>query len=115
MTPRVSHVEWLVGDLERSVMFLESLFGWRFEHYSTHYRLYQPEQGVAVGLLETADRQPGISPMVHVQVADLDATLDRARRLGARVVAERTAVPGHGWYAQFEDRDGNRIGLFEAG
>lgn len=114
MTPRVSHVEWRVADLERSAAFLEALFGWRFERYSTHYRLYQPEQGVAVGLLETADRQPGLSPMVHIQVTDLDATLDRARALGARVVVVRTAVPGHGWYAQFEDGDGNRIGLFEA-
>jgi predicted enzyme related to lactoylglutathione lyase len=97
------------------VAFLEELFGWRFERYSTHYRLYQPAQGVAVGLLETAERQPGLSPMVHVRVADLDATLDLARMLGALVVVERTAVPGHGWYAQFEDPDGNRIGLFEAG
>lgn len=114
MTPRVSHVEWLVSDLERSVAFLENLFGWRFEHYSTHYRLYRPERGVAVGLLETADRQPGHSPMVHVKVADLDALLDRARALGARVVVERTGVPGHGWYAQLLDHDDNLIGLFEA-
>jgi uncharacterized protein len=115
MTPYVSHIEWQVSDLERSVAFLEDLFGWRFERYSTHYRLYQPEQGVAVGLLETADRQLGLSPMVHIRVAGLDSMLDHARALGARVVVARTAVPGHGWYAQFEDHDGNLIGLFEAG
>lgn len=113
--PHVSHVEWRVADLARAVAFLEQLFGWRFERYSTHYSLYQPKQGVAVGLLETADRQPGLSPMVHIRVDDLDALLARARDLGARVVVERTAVPGHGWYAQFEDHDGNLIGLFESG
>lgn len=120
MRPHVSHVEWRVGDLARAVAFLEALFDWRFERYSTHYSLYQPEQGVAVGLLETADRRPGPSPMfhspmVHIRVADLDAMLIRARDLGARVVVERTTVPGYGWYAQFEDHDGNLIGLFEAG
>ncbi|MDX1605667.1 MAG: VOC family protein [Candidatus Competibacterales bacterium] len=114
MTPRVSHVEWRVADLDRSVAFLEELFGWRFEVYSTHYRLYQPEQGVAVGLLETAERRPGLSPMVHIQVEAIDPLLDRARALGALVVVGRTAVPGHGWYAQFEDSDGNLIGVFEA-
>lgn len=113
MTPHISHIEWLVSHLDRSTEFLHALFGWQFAVYSTHYRLYQPEQGVAVGLLETEHRRPGDSPMVHVQVADLDAVLRQAQTLGARVVAERTAVPGHGWYAQFEDHDGNRIGLFE--
>ena len=115
MTARVSHVEWRVADLGRSVAFLEDLFGWRFEVYSTHYRLYQPEQGVAVGLLETAERRPGLSPMVHIRVGALDPVVARARALGAPVVVERTAVPGHGWYAQFEDPDGNLIGVFEAG
>ena len=115
MIPRVSHVEWLVSDLERSVAFLHDLFGWHFEFYSTHYRLYQPEHGVAVGLLETEQPQPGGSPMVHVHVDDLDRVLKHAQRLGARVVTERTAVPGHGWYAQLTDHDGNQIGLFEAG
>ncbi len=107
-------MEWLVSDLERSVSFLHDLFGWHFEFYSTHYRLYQPEQGVAVGLLETEQPQPGCSPMVHVHVGNLDVLLRRAQALGAQVIVERTAVPGHGWYAQFTDHDGNRIGLFEA-
>ncbi len=113
MTPYISHVEWLVSCLDRSTAFFHALFGWQFAVYSTHYRLYQPKQGVAVGLLETEVRRPGDSPMVHVHVADLDAVLQQAQTLGAKIVAQRTAVPGHGWYAQFEDYDGNRIGLFE--
>lgn len=115
MTPRISHVEWLVSDLERGVNFYETLFGWRFETYSTHYRLYQPTQGVAVGLLETNQCQPGRSPMVHVQIDDLAACLALAQTLGGRVVTPPTAVPGHGHYAQLHDPDGNLLGLFEAG
>ncbi len=115
MAPRVSHVEWRVSDLARSVAFFEGLFGWRFTTYSTHYRLYQPAAGVAVGLLESADCRPGGSPMVHVQVADLAASLRRAETLGAVTVTPPTAVPGHGRYAQVEDPDGNLLGLFEAG
>lgn len=114
MTPRISHVEWLVSDLTRSVAFFESLFGWHFTVYSTHYRLYQPNQGVAVGLLETDQRRPGRSPMVHIQVRDLSASLERAQALEARIVTPPTNVPGHGRYAQLSDLDGNLFGLFEA-
>lgn len=113
-TPFVSHVEWTVTDLDRAAAFLEGLFGWRFQVFSRHYRLYTPAQGVCVGLMAAAEVRPGRSPMVHVQVADLDAALARAGALGGRVLTGRTEIPDYGWYAQVLDPDGNIVGLFQA-
>lgn len=114
--PFVSHVEWLVTDLDRSVAFFSALFSWTFEVYSTHYRVYMPKQGsgVVVGLMEVAEVKPSNSPMVHIQVDAIAAYLQRATELGAEISTPRTEVPGHGWYAQLLDPDGNIIGLFEA-
>ncbi|MFO1351326.1 MAG: VOC family protein [Gammaproteobacteria bacterium] len=112
--PHVSHVEWRVTDLDRSIAFFEALFGWRFARHSTHYRIAFPDQGPAVGLLETREVRPSDSTLIHIRVDDLDAYLRRARGLGAPLATPRTAVPGHGWYAQVVDPDGNIVGLFEA-
>lgn len=112
--PFVSHVEWLVTDLSRSVQFLQDLFGWQFEYYSTHYRLYAPTSGIAVGLLEVKAVQPSQAVLIHVQVNDLAEFLAKAQQLGADIVTPTTVVPGHGRYAQVTDPDGHWIGLFEA-
>ncbi len=109
----MSHVEWVVTDLDRAVAFLSGLFGWRFQVFSRHYRLYTPERGVCVGLMEAADVSPGYSPMVYVQVADLDATLARAEALGGRIRTARVEIADYGEYAQVLDPDGNLIGLFQ--
>lgn len=112
--PSISHVEWLVTDLTRSVAFLQGLFGWEFTVYSRHYRLYTPAQGTAVGLLEVAQVVPSQATLVHVQVQNLAQSLQTAVTLGAKIATPPTVVPGHGRYAQVTDPDGNLIGLFEA-
>lgn len=112
--PHVSHVEWCVTDLARSEAFLTGLFGWRFAIHSRHYRLYVPPQGTCVGLLEVAKVRPCRSTLIHIQVDNVDAYLAHACQLGGSVDTPRTEIPGHGWYAQVLDPDGNVVGLFQA-
>ncbi len=114
MVPRVSHVEWLVTDLERAEAFLGALFGWRFEPFGSRYRLYTPPGGTCVGLMQVARATPAGSPLVHVEVEDIDDALARGEALGAPLLTPRTEIPGYGWYAQLGDPDGNMVGLFQA-
>lgn len=113
--PHISHVEWLVTDLTRSVTFLHGLFGWQFHYHSTHYRLYTPDnqQAAAVGLLQVATVEPSTGVMVHVQIPDLEQSIATALQLGAKLITAPTHVAGHGRYAQVSDPDGHLIGLFE--
>jgi predicted enzyme related to lactoylglutathione lyase len=37
----------------------------------------------------------------------------RAERLGAKVLMEKTPVPGMGWFAQLNDPEGNLIAVWE--
>lgn len=112
--PRVSHVEWCCRDLERARVFLEGLFGWRFEPYGVHYLLYTPAEGACVGLLQRDSVEPGQSPLAFIEVVDINATLSVAVDLGGHVLEGRTEIPGYGCYAKLTDPDGNIVGLFEA-
>lgn len=114
MIPHVSHVEWHVSDVDRSATFFSELFGWRFERFSRHYRLYAPANGVRVGLMEVSEVPRCEAAQAHVQVGNIDTCLKRAGRLGGREVTPRTEIPDYGWYAHIADPDGNLVGLFQA-
>jgi predicted enzyme related to lactoylglutathione lyase len=111
--PVVSHIEWIVTDLDCSVAFLTDLFGWQFTVFSEHYRLYTPESGPRVGLMEVAAGEPCDANLAYVTVDDIERYLQRAEQLGGRIVTGRSEIPNYGWYAQVADPDGNRIGLFQ--
>ena len=51
--------------------------------------------------------------IVYLSVDDLRPVLDRAEREGGDTLVARTALPeGMGYYAQFRDCEGNRVGLW---
>ena len=50
---------------------------------------------------------------VYLSVGDLSVVLDRLDKLDAQTVVPRTALPeGMGFFAQFRDCEGNRVGLW---
>jgi hypothetical protein len=49
----------------------------------------------------------------YVGVEDLDETLARAEKLGARRIMEPTPIGEAGMCAMLADLDGNMVGLFE--
>jgi predicted enzyme related to lactoylglutathione lyase len=67
--------------------------------------------GLGVGI----GQEPGggVRATVFVQVPDLQATLDKAKALGGKVVVEPTEIPGVVTFAQFADPDGNVVGLIK--
>ena len=70
------------------------------------------------GQLPIADLQaapPGAPPawMPHVVVEKLELTRDKAKRLGAQILAAEVPVPGMGRLAVVQDPFGAALGLFE--
>lgn len=65
-------------------------------------------------------RHPKCSPsadgsIVYLSVVDLAIVLERLQGLGAETIVPRTALPeGMGYFAQFRDSEGNRVGLWSA-
>ena len=54
------------------------------------------------------------SPVVTVDVDDIDAALEKIGALGGSTVLPRQEVGGMGWAAYFKDTEGNVVGLWQS-
>ena len=65
-------------------------------------------------LIKLDDCEPSVQgSIVYLSVDDLRPVLDRAQREGGDTLVTRTALPpGMGFFAQFRDCEGNRVGLW---
>ena len=50
--------------------------------------------------------------VVYFDTDDIDATIAEARLLGGEA-AEKTPIPGVGWFARCKDTEGNTFSLFQ--
>ena len=113
----VVRFEIMGGDGEAMGRFYGELFGWRFETVESSgggYRLAQTD--AARGIDGGIGSFPGVPSYVtvYVEVQDLDASVERARALGATVVAPPREVAPGTRTAVFTDPDGHLVGMIAA-
>lgn len=120
----VVHFEIPADDQERARSFYKDIFGWRID----------PMPDMAYSMVITtpmdeatgAPTQPGAinggmmaregeitSPVITVDVEDIDATLKTVGERGGSVVMPKNEIPGMGYFAYFKDSEGNILGLWE--
>jgi len=76
------------------------------------------EEGVGGALVKRDHHDPcNNGALVYLNVdGQLDATLERAGKLNAKVLVPRTEIPGSGaFYACVQDTEGNHVGLHSRG
>jgi uncharacterized protein len=115
---RVVRFEIPANEPEKLTQFYGDLFGWTFNR--------APIPGVEYWLCDTGSQGPGINGAVmrrqhrqqpwmnYVDVASIDAAIDKATMLGAKVALPKRPVPGVGAVAAIIDPQGNVCGLWEA-
>ncbi len=122
---RVVHFEIPADDVDRAKAFYGSVFGWGLDDYEmasgtytivrtvpTDERQMPTEPGaINGGLMRRSPEAP--HPILTIQVDAIDDALERIEAGGGRVVTPRTEVPDIGWFAYFEDPEGNTLGLWE--
>ena len=112
----IVHVEFPAADPKEAAGFYTELFGWKHEEYQGGYWMFDSGNGTgggynpigASGLFEV---KPG-EVLVYVETDDVEESLAKAESLGAKTIAPKTAIPGMGWYAVFQDPTGNKVGLY---
>ncbi len=115
MAQAVIHFEISAANREKATEFYSKLFDWKTSAASGFdYSLVEAAGNNSIGG-GIGPVQPGQKPFVtfYVGVDDLQATLDKAEKLGARTVLPPTPIPGIGACALFADPDGIIIGLFK--
>ena len=123
MAGGVIHFEIPADDENRAREFYSSAFGWKISA--------MPELSYAV-LMTTPTDETGMptvpgsinggmfrregeltSPLITVDVEDIDAALEKISNLGGSTVQAKQAVADMGWAAYFRDPEGNILGLWQ--
>src|SRR5581483_9399636 len=95
--------------------FYEHVFGWTTVDAGPEYggyRLFQLGETRAAGLMGFAESPPHWRP--YIGVADVDATVEKAKELGADVPLEPMDVPLVGRLAVLNDPQGATFGVIAA-
>lgn len=123
MTGRVVHFEIPFDDGDRARAFYADAFGWNLMHMpEMSYTMVSTgptsEQGppaeagfINGGMLQR--EAPVGSPVITVDVADVDASLVKIEKLGGTTVVPKQAVMDMGFSAYFKDSEGNLMGLWQ--
>ncbi len=121
--PRVVHFEVHADDLERASRFYSELFGWTIRHWGGpwDYRVITTgpdgQPGINGGMVRRMGKVDGQSVIAYVctiEVESMDATLERALALGARVAHPKMQMPGVGWLMYMKDTEGNLFGITQS-
>jgi predicted enzyme related to lactoylglutathione lyase len=73
-----------------------------------------PKPNASGALIAQQDCEPSVQgSIVYLSVENLSPILTRAQQHGGDTLVPRTALPeGMGYFAQFRDSEGNRVGLW---
>jgi predicted enzyme related to lactoylglutathione lyase len=94
--------------------FYRDLFGWPIDaNNPMNYGMFQAGGDHAIGGGISASQDGSSQLTVYVDVDDLQAALDKAKSLGAEVIAPPMDVPGGPSIALFKDPEGNVVGLMK--
>jgi predicted enzyme related to lactoylglutathione lyase len=124
MSGQVVHFEIPADDLDRARAFYRDAFGWRLDSmpgmgYTLVSTTETDDQGMPTspgaingGMLQR--QAPITSPVITVDVADIDAALAQVEKLGGQVVRGAEPVGDMGIAAYITDPEGNVIGLWQS-
>ena len=109
----IVHVEIPSVNVEGAGKFYESLFGWKLQHMpEMNYTMWEDESGSGGGFPEVSDENPAGQVLVYIASDDIDADLKNVKKLGGKVLREKTEIPGMGWVGVFQDPTGNVLAVY---
>ena len=121
--PRPIHFEIQAENVERAIAFYRELLGWEFNQWGKEpYWLVQTGEkgtpGIDGGLMPRrgpgpADMQAVNAFVCTVDVANLDARVNRVTELKGSIVLPKMPIPTVGWLAYAKDTEGNIFGMMQ--
>ena len=115
---RLSHFEITADDPDRAAAFYRKAFGWEFNDWGGPFKYLL----ATTGPKDQIGIDGAIMPRHHTKQAvintiSVDKWEDGARAVsdaGGKVLSDKDAVPGQGYFAYCRDTEGNVFGIFEA-
>jgi uncharacterized protein len=124
MSGRIVHFEIPFDDGDRARGFYQEAFGWKLQPYpEMDYTIVMSgpttdegmpsEPGYINGGMFQREEGPLSGPVLTVDVASIDAALEKIEKLGGSTVVAKQPVADMGFVAYFKDPEGNVVGLWE--
>jgi uncharacterized protein len=114
----VVHFEVIGEDGKKLQDFYSTVFAWKINADNPmSYGMVSggAEQGGIGGGIAGYPEEGGRGVTFYIEVASLEDTLEQVEKSGGRTLMSPDDVPGGPRMAQFQDPQGNRIGLVQAG
>jgi predicted enzyme related to lactoylglutathione lyase len=116
--PKLIHFEINADDTARAVKFYKNVFDWKIEKSEMPMEYWEitagpeDEPGINGGLQQREDPSDTIS--TYIAVSSVEETITKIEKNGGKILKPKSPIPGIGYYAQFNDSEGNKIGIFES-
>jgi predicted enzyme related to lactoylglutathione lyase len=115
--PTITWFDIPADDTGRAKAFYENLFSWHIEPFpgvsrEDFWMLSTGGNAIGGDLYRREDPEQRMT--IFIDVSNAEEYAKRAVQFGGRVVVEKTAVPGRGYYIICEDTEKNRFGLWES-
>lgn len=120
MISSIQNFQIPVLDFKRAHKFYNSLMGYDLQVMETpDFRLgifqFDPKKGTGGCIIQSKELAPskkGTLVYLHTGT-DLQPYLDRIEKAGGQIFTSKTQLgPGMGYFAIFDDTEGNRVGLY---
>jgi predicted enzyme related to lactoylglutathione lyase len=111
---KIGWVEMYTKDGNKLADFYESVFGWKIQKDPNmpEYVMFTDSSGDVAGGF--AQQQKKANGGMYLLTDDIDEHLKTIEKAGGKTVTKKTEITDAiGWWAQFEDPDGNVMGLFQ--
>ena len=109
----VVHIEIPAANVQAAGKFYADLFGWKMEHVPEfNYTMWADGSGSGGGFNEVSAENPVGQVLVYIDSDDIDTDLQKAEKLGGKVIRPKTEIPGTGWYGIFQDPTGNVLAVY---
>ena len=115
--PKIVHFEIPADNPDRAQKFYTSVFGWKvqkFPGYPVDYRLVtagdEKEPGINGAIMARGQEKSVIDT---IGVPDIDAYIKKIEKAGGKIVLPKSAIPGVGYMAYFQDTEGNKLGIYK--
>ena len=124
MSARVVHFEVPFDDADRARSFYRDVFDWQINAIpEMNYTIVStgpvsdegmPSEAGYIGGGMMQRQAPINTPVITLQVDDIDATVVAIEKHGGSAVGEKLTVGDMGFAAYFNDSEGNLMGLFQS-
>ena len=106
---RIDYIEFPSTNVAQTKQFYHEVFGWKFKDYGPEYASFH--DGRLAGGFTTEAQVSSGGPLVVLCAADLEATENKIKAAGGRIVREIFAFPG-GRRFHFADPSGNVLAVW---